>query len=221
MKRLQLEGRKFGKLTVVKFSGIKDRVAWFDCVCECGKTKTIRGANLVRGLTNSCGCGLAENARKLFTTHGETVGGKSREFEIWCSMKDRCSNENYHRYFDYGGRGIRVCDRWVNSFPNFLEDMGRRPSDEHSIERLDNDGEYGPSNCVWATTDVQARNHRRSIHIEYLGVKMILTDWAKKLNVHQRTLRRYAIKHSFEAAYLRYSKKSESNFIPYSFGHII
>lgn len=221
MRRLQLEGQKFGKWTVIKFSETSSRFSLWECICECGTKKIVSGTTLVNGLSKSCGCYRVENAKNLFTTHGETVGGNTREFEIWCSMKDRCDNENYHRFHDYGGRGIKVCERWKDSFTNFLEDMGRRPSDDHSIERIDNNGNYEPSNCIWGTTKIQARNHRRNVYFEHNGERMILTDWANKLEVHQRTLSRYSKKYGFAKAYDRFRKRMRPSLIPHVFGYFI
>lgn len=110
---------------------------------------------------------------------------RSVEYSIWQNMKNRCKDLNDKRY---GGRGIKVCDRWLNSFNNFFEDMGERPNKQLSLERRDNDGEYSKQNCVWATKKEQASNRRSNIKIEYNGQSMILSEWAKLLNIRYGTL---------------------------------
>jgi len=115
-------------------------------------------------------------------THGAC---RSTEYSIWQNMKNRCKNLNDSRY---GGRGIFVCDRWLNSFDNFLSDMGRRPNIMFSIERISNDKGYSPENCRWATKKEQSANRRSNIKIEYNGESMILSEWAKKINIPYPTL---------------------------------
>jgi hypothetical protein len=159
-------GLPFGRLTVQAFAGLDRRgKALWTCSCECGGEITTAVQSLKRGRTRSCGCLQREvtAARTVacFTKHGETSNGRrSAEYRAWCSMKTRCYNSSVESWDDYGRRGIQVCKRWRDSFENFLADMGRRPSPRHSIERKDNDGNYEPGNCVWATRTVQARNTR-------------------------------------------------------------
>lgn len=133
------------------------------CSCTCGTIKMIAASDVRQNKTRSCGCLGTEVKKAMHVTHGETVGGRlSTEYEAWKGMLARCYRETHKRYQDYGGRGIVVCDRWRNSFENFLEDMGRKPSPELSIERRDNDGEYAPDNCVWGTDKEQRANKRNS-----------------------------------------------------------
>lgn len=141
--------------------------------CFCGK-KFVADLNSVRKKTTvSCGC-----ARKAPRTHGHcSVGLESKEYKIWSGMKARCYSVNRKAYKDYGGRGISVCDRWVNSFENFLSDMGKRPTDNHTIERLDNDGNYEPSNCCWATRKDQQKNRRVSRRLTAFGETKNITEW--------------------------------------------
>jgi len=125
------------------------------------------------------------------TTHGATVGGTTTpEFRTWCHIRSRCLNPNNKFYSDYGGRGITVCQRWLDAFENFLADMGPRPSVKHSIDRIDNDGNYEPGNCRWATISEQARNTRQNRNIEFNGSTVCVTDLARMHGIDPRTLTR-------------------------------
>ena len=118
-----------------------------------------------------------------------TKNGNSPEYRVWCAMKRRCNNLNVIGYENYGGRGISVCSRWSDSFEAFFEDMGPRPSKSHSIERLENDGDYEPSNCKWATREEQANNRRDSVKIESDGVVKTQTEWAQEFGMGNSTVK--------------------------------
>ena len=161
-----LTGNVYGRLTVVKQEGWKiqtngkRRPLWL-CKCECGNEKLICG-NLGRN-THSCGCIRAEKAAERAYKHGYNA---EPIYKSYLTMKQRCSNPKDQSYENYGGRGIRVCDRWLEDegqgFINFLEDMGERPSDKHSLDRIDNDKGYSPVNCRWAERGTQGYNQRKS-----------------------------------------------------------
>lgn len=167
---IDLTGQQFGRLSVISRATKDGRGEWsWHCRCDCGQEKTVLGYSLRSGLTKSCGCYMVDNAKSLFTTHASTG---TPEYKCWQSMLKRCRDGEDKRY---GGRGIRVCRRW-KKFANFLADMGTRPSQRHTIERVDNDGPYAPENCVWATRAVQARNKSANRIVTYRGQSLPLVD---------------------------------------------
>lgn len=174
-----LTGLKFGKLTPISHESSKGQygnVTWL-CKCDCGNTTKVNGSSLTRGYTKSCGC---INRAKLLI-HGEFSNGKkpSPEYVIWNHIRGRCYSKKHISYKKYGGRGIIMCDRWRDSFTLFLEDMGKRPSPIHSIDRYpNNDGNYEPSNCRWATPTEQSRNRGEyNKRILYNGKNLCMPEW--------------------------------------------
>lgn len=153
---LQLVGRRFGRLIVLRRAENFGLTTGWLCLCDCGVEKPFRANSLVHGKTKSCGCLRSEILAVLRTTHAHCGSGA---YASWAGMKYRCASAKCKCYKNYGGRGIRVCDRW-DVFENFLEDMGERP-DGTSIDRIDNDGNYEPGNCKWSTPLEQASNTRR------------------------------------------------------------
>lgn len=207
---IDIIGHKFFKLTAVEFVGRKNLHSWYRCRCDCGGETTTTSNNLRRGHTISCGCIQKERASIASKTHGQSINGKTSEYYAWQNMKVRCYNKNYERYDDWGGRGIRVCERWLHSFENFLEDMGKKPSSKHSLDRFpDTNGDYEPSNCRCGTDEQQRRNTRRSRHYEFDGVKMVLTDWASYFGVTHSTLSEHLDKKPFEQVYMFYKSKNQ------------
>jgi hypothetical protein len=162
--RLILEGKHFGSLEVLSFIGTTDaRNAIFLVRCTCGTEKPVLGKNLKNGTTKSCGCKNLTNLHSGNVTHGNSrhgKGEKTTEYHSWSAMKQRCYNPNTTDYHRYGGRGISVCARWRDSFENFLADMRPKPTPHHSIERVNNNKNYTPKNCKWATPKEQAQNRK-------------------------------------------------------------
>jgi hypothetical protein len=162
-----LVGLKFNKLLVVRGVRKGDRVCW-DCVCDCGNTCTVRRYGLLSGRTKSCGCFRLESV----TTHGLS---KHPIYKSYINMRGRCLNEDNAQYLDYGGRGITVCEDWLNSFEKFHEDMSPTWKDGWEIDRIDNNGNYEPSNCRWVTRQQNVINRRgvKNSSSKYKGVHWV------------------------------------------------
>lgn len=191
MTPMDMTGETFGRLVVIRRSPGPEKNSYWICRCECGNVKRIMGLNMKRGLTKSCGCLNRELASDRGTQHGHTGkanrGKWTTEYRIWSAMKRRCYNQNCPAFPDYGGRGILVCDRWRNSFESFYEDMGSRPSGM-TLDRIDNDGNYEPGNCRWATRITQANNARSNVKVMFDGKQMTLSDACRASGVPMTTV---------------------------------
>lgn len=183
-----LTGKTFGRWTVIGYAGKSSlRMSLWNCRCECGMIGLVRSGHLKNGASKSCGCLISEVTTIRNTIHG---GHNLREYASWQKLKYRCLNVDDNAYDRYGGRGITVCERWANSFENFFADMGPRPSDKHSIDRINNDGNYEPGNCRWATAREQNLNQRRNRRLTLKEETMTITEWAKRLGVSATAIRR-------------------------------
>lgn len=186
----------------------------FLCRCDCGNEKEVLRSALVNNgtaVTQSCGCLHKRRIIETKTTHG--CGSREKrtsEYISWSGMFTRCYNPKNKRFSNYGGRGITVCDRWTKSFENFILDMGKKPTPQHSIDRIDVNGNYEPSNCKWATQKEQLRNTTKNVRFEYNGVNMIKKDWCDFFKVSECTINSHLNRgKTFEEVYLFYEKKNK------------
>jgi hypothetical protein len=183
-------GQRFGRLIAVEFvARDKSRQQRWRFRCDCGGEIIHRVSAVRCGDVRSCGCLHREAAAiqgRAKRIHGMT---KSSEYNTWLNVISRCDNPSNTRWADYGGRGIKVCERW-RKFENFLSDMGSKPSPKHSIERIDNDGNYEPGNCKWATTSEQSKNRRSNVWVMFDGKKMLLEEAVGLIGLSRSTGRR-------------------------------
>lgn len=175
----------FGRLTVIDRAGSHPKrgcIMW-RCVCECGRETIVNGVLLRDGTTKGCGCSVG----KSNITHGHSY---SITYSSWKAMLKRCRYKKHQAFKNYGGRGIKVCNRWQTSFQAFLEDMGERPSKKMCIDRINNDGDYEPGNCRWASMKEQQRNRRGNVRITFQDETMTEAEWARKIGISQTALKR-------------------------------
>lgn len=184
-------GQKIGRLTVIsRAENDKYGVRW-NCVCDCGKKKIVSATCFRSGHTKSCGCLFMEVHLATCTTHGATASTDPivrRAYSSWITMRRRCGDEKFVVYANYGGRGIRVCERWISSFKTFLEDMGPPPTARHTVDRINIDGNYEPSNCRWATAKQQCRNTRSNRMLNINGVEKPMAQWAEEVGFKYQKL---------------------------------
>lgn len=181
-----LTGKQFGRITVLSRAESRGKQTYWLCQCSCGTEKEICAYNLTKGLTNSCGCLSVEKFTDRSKTHGLS---NSREYQIWMGIKARCTCETNSAYKYYGAKGVKVCDAWLNSFEQFLADMGEAP-EGMSIERIDVSGNYEPSNCKWATQEEQANNKTNNRFITWRGKTMTAAQWGRKVGLCSHTILR-------------------------------
>lgn len=188
---IDMIGKRFGRLTVRRFSYRKcpGRLMW-ECICDCGNYCMIEGNSLRSRHTISCGCWHREVIEKQKLIHGHArKNAATPEYKIWCGISARCYNPKKRIYKYYGGRGIKMCTRWRRSFTAFLKDVKRKPSPGHTIDRIDNDGNYEPGNVRWATMSEQARNRRGNHLITINGQTKCLSEWAEIVGIKRETIK--------------------------------
>lgn len=189
-KAIDMTGMKFGDLTALNPEGVSGarNIIW-RLVCVCGEERVADGYSVRTGKVKSCKSCSRERLGIATIKHGKT---NTPEFCIWTDLHSRCYNSKVKSYANYGGRGIKMCATWKDSFEVFLKDMGERPSEKHSIDRINNDGDYAPGNCRWATAKEQANNKRNNIVIEIHGEKKSAKEWAIESGLSYATiLQRY------------------------------
>lgn len=215
--RTNLVGQRFTRLLVEAFAGRRrfSKPYWL-CLCDCGTTTVIAGSSLVRGFTRSCGCLATErkenDARGFQPIHGMT---DTPTFKRWSSMLARCYKSSDISYPNYGGRGISVCDRWRTSFQAFYDDMGPAPNGRQ-LDRIDNDGNYEPGNCRWATLEQQGNNRRTNRLLTYEGQRMTLAQWNKaqgfpKNVLHKRLAAGWTLARALETPLRRDSRHTRKD----------
>lgn len=186
-----VSGYRFGHWTVLKEVGrhpSTDRLM-YALKCDCGNEKVVQRSHLVSGKSTSCGC----YAKEASVKHGLR---NHPLYKTWSHMMDRCNNPKNKSYRDYGARGISVCKEWSgdNGLANFIRDMKEKPGQFHSIDRIDNDRGYSKDNCRWVTRDIQNKNTRKNIHIEYDGRIAVARDWDRISGFSGGTVRRRIVK---------------------------
>lgn len=194
MKKIDLTGQKFGRLTAVEPAPRQGNRSMWKCICECGNAVTASVGDLRSGHSRSCGCLASEILTERNLTHGQTRRnpGKRRIpriYNIWAGMKQRCTNPNVQRYPRYGGRGIRVCPEWADSFEAFQAwAMAAGYDDTKEIDRIDNDGDYTPENCRWVPHEAQQGNKENTVRITHAGQTHTLSEWAAITGLKSKTI---------------------------------
>lgn len=197
---IDLTNQKFGRLAVIERAENKAKVTRWLCLCDCGKKTIVSYQNLINGHTKSCGCYNLELIKTRSITHGMR---NTRLYEIWQGMKSRCENPNDPSYINYGGRGICVCSEWHKAETFIKWALTNGYTDNLTIDRIDFNGNYEPSNCRWATPKEQGRNKRNNYVISYMGKEQPLSAWCEELNLdYDRTWSRLRVsKWSIEEAF--------------------
>ncbi len=181
-----LTDRRFNRLLVIRTAGrTKNGQVKWECQCDCGRFTIVSSTNLGR-TTNSCGCLARDILASRTRIHGMT---HTPEYKAYHRMIKRCYNSKDPKFYCYGARGITVCDRWRDSFVNFFADMGIKPSSKHSLGRINNDGNYEPTNCRWETSEQQANNKQKLRWITFDGKTQTLNQWARSVGLKRELLK--------------------------------
>ena len=210
--RVDLSGQKVGRLTVVGHVGkTKQGASKWLCECECGTVKHVVGSGLKNGSIKSCGCLRAEIILETNTKHGMY---KTYIYKFWSGMRNKCTNMNTPRYGDYGGRGIKFSEQW-ESFDNFYKDMGERPSEQHIIGRMDINGNFEISNCLWLLKDTQMNNRRNSHYLTIEGEKKTIAEWSRFSGTNTKTIQT-RLKRKWSDIEAVFGKKGQSEDRPFN-----
>jgi hypothetical protein len=205
-KRIDVTGKKFNRLLVIEMLPMKKigkhSVSIIKAKCDCGIIKEYSYAHVKSGHTKSCGCYLMEKAADSANKnkkHGQSSKGKeSSEYISWKCMKSRCLYKGSYNYKKYGGVGITICKKWIDSFDCFLSDMGKKPTVNHTLDRIDNTGNYEPSNCRWATRKEQNNNQSTNILYNYNGNMVTIPVLADLVGINKGTLRSRLVKYKWD-----------------------
>lgn len=192
MKAKDHTGQRFGRLVAMKRNGHRGKDIVWKCKCDCGSVVDVIVSCLRNGHTTSCGCWRREMVHTIAMTHGATRSSDpimKRCYAAWQTMKRRCYDSGFISFENYGARGITVCESWRESFEAFMTDMGLPPTARHSVDRKDNDGNYEPLNCRWATQREQNRNTRANIYLTINGVTRLLVEWAELAGLKYQCVR--------------------------------
>lgn len=183
-----LTGQRFGRLVVIERgenhkspSGLQ-QVRWL-CQCDCGNQTLVHARSLTSGTTLSCGCYNKDKNKRIFTTHGKR---KTKLYGVWRGILNRCYDIKHHAYPSYGGRSIKMCEEWKNNFENFYEwayANGYKDNERLTIDRIDNNGNYEPSNCRWVDYKTQANNTRRNVVLEFEGQRKTIAEWGDTIHI--------------------------------------
>ena len=185
---IDMTGRVFGRWTVLSCvkRGGRTALRW-RCRCSCGTEALVQGNHLRNGHSQSCGCFSVDMAIATHTTHGSAKkGARTKTYKAWTAMRYRCTDPEHPSWENYGGRGITVCERWLD-FANFLADMGEKPG-RKSLERVDNDGGYSPSNCIWADQSAQMRNTRATRYVTICGIRRAMRSVCEEYGISINTV---------------------------------
>jgi len=192
-KRIDMTGKRVGRLLVKSYAFTRKKSAYWNCVCDCGNEVVVIGKDLRKGHTQSCGCLQKEkakdNIKKAGTGNRKTHGQRhTKLYEVWKVMRQRCQNKNNKAYANYGGRGIKVCGEW-NDFKNFCEwAINSGYKEGLTLERIDVNGDYEPSNCKWVTLEEQQKNKTNTIYVEINGEAKTLVEWSRLTGIPYNTL---------------------------------
>lgn len=186
-RKKDLTNKKFGRLKVISYEGNnKYRKALWLCRCDCGKTKIVLGSSLLNNSTKSCGCYNREKSKKNFLKHNLSY---SKLYKVWQGIKTRCYNNNFIYYCNYGGRGIKMCDEWKNDFVTFYDwALNNGYQEGLTIDRINNNDDYCPTNCRWTTREEQNNNMRKTILVEYKGKLRTITELANEFGLKRKEL---------------------------------
>ena len=207
-----LTGKRFGRLKILSFAGYQKNKATWLCECDCGNKKVIIGKNITNGKSLSCGCIQRELLIKNFTKHGAS-SKKERLYVIWKNMKSRCFNSSNPSYDRYGGRGITVCEDWKNNYISFRDwAINNGYKDDLTIDRIDNNGNYEPTNCRWATIKEQSRNRNTNVFVEYNGKIFVVKDFAKIIGIDRHTLSKKINEGVSVEEIIKYAQNKHKNF---------